>query len=226
MRVVKDSEVRKGEILDAAEALFQEKGYAKTTTEDILEQTGIARGTLYYHFKSKEAILSAMIDRQIDRREKEFRSVAEDESLSAVEKLVLVIKLQSSHGVLAQGLHEKENAQLHQKSFHRSLLRYAPILTQIVEQGIESGEFSTPYPRECVELMFCASQLHDPGVFQWTREERQQKVTSFFWLLEVALGLSPGAKARLYELAQLPQEDAESDRQAQIQSASSPTKTE
>ncbi|MCD8117756.1 MAG: TetR/AcrR family transcriptional regulator [Oscillospiraceae bacterium] len=203
MRITKDAEERKSEILDIAQRLFHEKGYVQTTIEDILRESGIARGTLYYHFKSKEDILSAMIDRQIDRLEQEFRCIAEDSALSAVEKLVRVIQLQSHSGMLAEGLHEKENAELHQKSFQRSLLRYTPVLTEIVEQGIESGEFSTPYPKESVELLFCASQLHDPGVFSWPQEERQQKKKAFFWMLEVTLGISPEAKERLYRLAGL-----------------------
>ena len=63
MRVVKEAAVRKNEILDAAEELFVTKGFDKTSTNDILERVGIARGTLYYHFKSKEEILNAMIER-------------------------------------------------------------------------------------------------------------------------------------------------------------------
>ena len=63
MRVVKEAAERRKEILDAAEQLFAAKGYDKTSTNDILEKVGIARGTLYYHFKSKEDILDAVIDR-------------------------------------------------------------------------------------------------------------------------------------------------------------------
>ena len=63
MRIVKEAEIRKNEILDTAEKLFISKGYEKTSTTDILNEIGIARGTLYYHFKSKEDILIAMIDR-------------------------------------------------------------------------------------------------------------------------------------------------------------------
>ncbi|MCD7824995.1 MAG: TetR/AcrR family transcriptional regulator [Clostridiaceae bacterium] len=203
MRVTKNAAVRKNEILDIAEVLFHEKGYAVTTIEDILKESGIAKGTLYYHFKSKEEILLAMINREIEQREQSMRQIAEEQSFSAVEKLVKVIQLLSHSGALAEGLHEKENAELHQKSFQRSLLRYAPVLTEIAEQGIESGEFSTPYPRECVELLFCASQLHDPGVFSWTQEERMQKKAAFFWMLEITLGVSPDAKERLYQLAGL-----------------------
>ena len=203
MRVIKDADVRKAEILDTAEKLFHEKGYAKATTEDILQMTGIARGTLYYHFKGKEEILLAIIDRKIDKHEKEFRALAEDTTLSAVEKLVQVIHLQSNSGVLAEGLHEKENAEFHQKSFQRSLLRYAPVLTEIVEQGIKSGEFSCAYPRESVEMLFCASQLFDPGVFAWSQEERQRKKEAFFCMLEVTLGISGDAKKQLYQIADI-----------------------
>ena len=63
MRVVKEAAIRKNEILDAAERLFVIKGFDATSTNDILTEVGIARGTLYYHFKSKEDILNAMIER-------------------------------------------------------------------------------------------------------------------------------------------------------------------
>ena len=65
----KEAEERKKEILDIAEELFTTKGYDNTSTTDILERVGIARGTLYYHFKSKEEILSVKIlFRQMSRR--------------------------------------------------------------------------------------------------------------------------------------------------------------
>lgn len=63
MRIVKEAEERKNEILDVAERLFGTKGFDNTSTNDILNEIGIARGTLYYHFKSKEDILDAMIER-------------------------------------------------------------------------------------------------------------------------------------------------------------------
>ncbi|MCD7903738.1 MAG: hypothetical protein LUF91_08340 [Oscillospiraceae bacterium] len=72
-----------------------------------------------------------------------------------------------------------------------------------MEQGNESGEFSCAYPRESVEMLFCASQLHDSGVFVWTQEERKRKIEAFFWLLEITLGISPAAKAQLYRLANI-----------------------
>ena len=71
MRTIKEAEVRKNEILDVAEKLFAVKGFDGTSTNEILEKTGIARGTLYYHFKSKEDILDGVIIRMIDQIEPE-----------------------------------------------------------------------------------------------------------------------------------------------------------
>ena len=63
MRIVKEAEERKNEILDEAAALFAKKGYDGTSIGDILEKVGVARGTLYYHFRSKEEILDALVER-------------------------------------------------------------------------------------------------------------------------------------------------------------------
>ena len=56
---------RREEILNAAHTLFTTKGFQPTTMEDILGVVGIAKGTLYYHFPSKEQILEALVLRTI-----------------------------------------------------------------------------------------------------------------------------------------------------------------
>ena len=50
MCVIKEAEERRNEILDVAQRLFTTKGFDNTSTNDILNEIGIARGTLYYHF--------------------------------------------------------------------------------------------------------------------------------------------------------------------------------
>ena len=47
------AEERKNLILDQAQRLFVERGFAATTVEDILNRAGIAKGTLYHHFSGK-----------------------------------------------------------------------------------------------------------------------------------------------------------------------------
>ena len=80
MRIIKDADVRKNEILDAAADLFNSDGFDGTTISAIIEKAGIARGTIYYHFKSKEDILDALID----RRNTEFLTAARQGSCQSL----------------------------------------------------------------------------------------------------------------------------------------------
>ena len=48
-------------ILDAAAALFAEKGYQSTTLQDIIDATGLSKGAVYHHFRSKEEIARKVV---------------------------------------------------------------------------------------------------------------------------------------------------------------------
>ncbi len=53
-------------IVDAADHLFYSRGYNQTSFSDISDETGIPRGNFYYYFKTKEDILSAVVDARVD----------------------------------------------------------------------------------------------------------------------------------------------------------------
>lgn len=59
-RVVKTAEERSAEILEAALHLFSDKGFHETTVDDIAQGAGVAKGTVYLYFPSKEHILLAL----------------------------------------------------------------------------------------------------------------------------------------------------------------------
>ena len=62
MRVTKEPEVRKQEILDTALKLFGENGYEKTSITDIAKAIGVAQGLCYRYFPSKEALFDSAIE--------------------------------------------------------------------------------------------------------------------------------------------------------------------
>ena len=66
-RISKPAPQRRAEILDTARRLFTTRGFQSTSVEDILTEVGIAKGTLYYHFSSKEEILRSLISRTTTR---------------------------------------------------------------------------------------------------------------------------------------------------------------
>ena len=53
----KVGQIRKNEILDAAKKVFLRKGFADTVMEDIINETSLSRGGVYYHYKNKVEIL-------------------------------------------------------------------------------------------------------------------------------------------------------------------------
>ncbi len=63
--VLTDPASAKGRLLNKAAALFREKGYERTTVRDLAAAVGIQSGSIFHHFKSKEAILKAVMEEVI-----------------------------------------------------------------------------------------------------------------------------------------------------------------
>jgi len=62
----KASDLRRHDLMDAGERTFVQKGFTSTTIEDITHKAGVAKGTFYLYFDSKEALLTALRDRFIE----------------------------------------------------------------------------------------------------------------------------------------------------------------
>ena len=54
---------------------------------------------------------------------------------------------------MIEQFHQPNNAEMHQKSLVQSIIHLSPVLTEVLEQGIEEGIFYTPYPQETIELL-------------------------------------------------------------------------
>ena len=198
MRVSKKPEERRNEILDAAEVLFSTKGYSKTTINDILDEVNIAKGTLYYYFKSKEEVMDAIVTRLIDMGVEAAKVIASDPNLKATEKMFQIIMAQNPDSTrkdqMIEQLHLANNAEMHQKSLVETVLRLTPVLTDVVEQGIQEGTFNTPYPKEAIEFLLVSSQfLLDARIFHWQQHEVMQKAIAFTSIIETTLGAEKGS---------------------------------
>lgn len=196
MRIVKDAEERRNEILDVAERLFCTKGFDNTSTNDILTEIGIARGTLYYHFKSKEDILDAMIERLTNQMVEKASVIALDESIPVLERLTgtmlsLNVDNELGHMVMEQ-VHRPQNALMHQKLEHMLLGRVNRLITRITEDGIRQGIMHTDYPAEAVEMLMTYSYTAFDSLNQYSEEE-QRKVMAFVYHAERILGMKAGA---------------------------------
>ena len=197
MRIVKEAEVRRNEILDAAEELFGSRGFDQTSTNDILERVGIARGTLYYHFRSKEEILDAMIARMADRLIAEAARVAGDRTMPLLERLpktVLALNVDSKLGnEVMQQVHRPQNALLHQKMEDRLLRGVIPLIALLVEDGVAQGCFRTDFPREAAEMIMVYAYTAFDGLVEQAEQARLRRIDGFIYNTERILGAGEGA---------------------------------
>lgn len=189
MRVVKEAEERKNEILDVAERLFGTKGFDSTSTTDILNEIGIARGTLYYHFKSKEEILDAMIDRMTNRLIEKAEAIAARKEISVLQRLtmmMLVLNVSDSnfHQELLEQVHKPQNALMHQKMERSLLAGINPMITALIKEGIEQGICQTDYPEEVAEMTFLYANTVFDDLMEHSEEERLKKIDAFIYNLE------------------------------------------
>lgn len=197
MRIVKEAEERKNEILDVAERLFHTKGFDNTSTNDILQEVGIARGTLYYHFQSKEEILDGVINRMIGQMLARAGALAKQKEIPVLQRLTLMIRALQVHegwgDALMEQIHKPQNALMHQKIQERLLSGMNPLLTELIEEGVAEGICHTDYPAEVAEMTFLYANIAFDSVMVQDREERERKAAAFIYNLERLLQMEQGS---------------------------------
>ena len=193
MRIVKEAEERRNEILDVAERLFGSKGFDGTSTTDILNEIGIARGTLYYHFKSKEDILDALIERMTGSLVAKASEIAGKKDVPVLQRLTQMMLALNVNGKLGQEImeqvHKPQNALMHQKMQQRLLAGVRPVIAALIEEGITQGICRTDYPAEVAEMTLLYSNTVFDDLAPLSVEERQRKIAAFIYNLERLLGM-------------------------------------
>ncbi|NMA11761.1 MAG: TetR/AcrR family transcriptional regulator [Chloroflexi bacterium] len=197
MRVVKPADERKNEILDVAEQLFIEKGFDNASTNDIINKIGIARGTLYYHFESKEEILDAIVERMRRKKIAQAAAIIADREIPLLERLtgsVLALNVDSGVGVevLAQ-MHKPQNALLHQKMQESVINGVVPLFTKLIEEGNTIGIFDTKYPEDAAEMIVIYSNTAFDELACLSSGQKEKKSRAFIYHTERILGAKEGS---------------------------------
>ena len=146
---------RKSQIINAAEDVFTKRGFDEARMDDIAEETGLSKGTLYLYFKSKDDLIIAILDRIFQREFQEFEKIdlstlsataAIDLFIEAVMKDVKLIlrMLPIAYQFLALAFRNT----VVQKALKVYLKHYMDIFIPIIQRGIDSGEFRQVDARE------------------------------------------------------------------------------
>ncbi len=157
----------KRKIFETSMKLFAEKGYDATSVEEITSVVGVAKGTLYYHFSSKEEIFNFLVDEGMKLLQNSItiKISQKDNSIDKLKSILLIqLKIMYKYEdfitiILSQMWgHDSRNVQCQQYVF-----KYLEIIEQIIKEGIERGEIINSDPETISAEIFsatCISMLY------------------------------------------------------------------
>ena len=134
----------KRKIFETSMKLFAEKGYDATSIEDITATVGVAKGTLYYHFSSKEEIFQFLVEEGVKllKNSIEIKTDKLTNSLDKIKAIVLIeikilVKYQNFITII---LSEIWGNSSRSKMCQNYVFEYIQMIQEIVEDGIKKGE--------------------------------------------------------------------------------------
>jgi hypothetical protein len=150
--------------------------------------------------------MDALIERYKIRLLAASREIAADKSIPIKERIVRVVMTMNlsdgSGREIMKHIHKPQNALMHQKLQKVIINTVTPILTGIIQEGIEQGQFSTPFPYECVEMILTYANVifSDDYIVDMSIEERSSRIKAFIFNVERLLGAESGSLAFLMQL--------------------------
>ena len=177
----KEPGVRRAELVAAAARLFAEQGVGDTAVSDIVRAAGVAQGTFYLYFDSKDAIVCAVAEELIGGMVARIEEVLAESGRSAVEKLeamalaLLEITDESYEIELMAVFHRPDNLAIHDRVNRSVGPRLMPHLAGIIEQGVAEGVFVAEDPEATAWFVFGALQGMEAG---FTDVERSREAVA------------------------------------------------
>ncbi len=196
-RVVKKPEVRRIEIIAIAEQLFEERGYANTSVEAIIQTVGIAKGTFYYYFKTKQDLLRACVEHIGSEIEALIISIIDLNNLTAMEKLQQIIrgpeKTKIVTSTVMKTIHTSENRELQEQLNIQMVEIIAPLIVKVLELGYKEGIFSKIASVESIQLILAGSAfVLESGLFEWSSKKEFALLQTVQTIFEFVVGAKPG----------------------------------
>ena len=142
-------EARRLALVDAALAVFSRVGYAAAKIDDVAEEAGVSKGTVYLYFDSKEQLFEGMVKAKMSPMRNNVASLAIDPDQSATDRLKQHLRFfytkvldtdrrQIMRLIMSEGPNFPHLAEF----YHANVLsRGQAMINSIIQQGIETGEF-------------------------------------------------------------------------------------
>ncbi|NOY98721.1 MAG: TetR/AcrR family transcriptional regulator [Chloroflexi bacterium] len=165
------SEERTEQILDAASEVFAEKGFHDARMDDIASEAELSKGALYLYFKSKDAIITALLDRLFQREMRDVRALqtAEGSARERLERLTDAVANDVQNWlriipVAYEFLGLIFRNKTVQKAFRQYMRTYLALITPIIQQGIDNGEFR---PSNAGDIAIAVGAIYEGTILLW-----------------------------------------------------------
>ncbi|MDL1899945.1 TetR/AcrR family transcriptional regulator [Anaerolineae bacterium CFX9] len=166
---VKDPEGTRSRILDAALDVFSQKGYHDTSVDEIVEQSGTSKGSVYFHFPNKQKLFLALVDKFANLLERRVTENIAQEAVGIRRVDIALRTVLDTFGkyrplarillVQAVGLgqlFEEKRMQVHR--------RFAALIRQYLDEAVAQGDIA-PVDTEVVSLAWMGAI--NEVVIQW-----------------------------------------------------------
>ncbi len=148
----------KRKIFETAMQLFADKGYEATSIEEITATVGVAKGTLYYHFSSKEEIFNFLVEEGMKLLKNSIQ-IKTDKVSSYIDKIraiiliqiKVIVKYESLITIILSQMWGKEERNKRSRQY---VFEYLNIVEKIVREGIEKGEIIDRDPEVIASEIF------------------------------------------------------------------------
>jgi AcrR family transcriptional regulator len=150
-------------IFQAAVQVFAESGFDQAKMDDIAQAAGVAKGTIYYHFKSKEELFVGLMNEGMTKLiDCAKRSIAVHESPAEQLKALLHAHVHFfiQNGKLAKLLlNEAFGTKERQRQFRAKIREYLNLIEEILQKGMETGELHLEHSQEMASAVFGAASV-------------------------------------------------------------------
>ena len=187
-------------ILDSLQKLLESKNLQTISVSEIAHTAGIGKGSIYYYFPSKDAILDALVERNYEKPLTTAKKLSLQTEIPPFTRMAMIFQacrnssseyLRSREG---KGTGAQEEAFLHQKYLNHLIPELKPVLAEIIRQGIDNGEISFVSPEALAEivLVVLAVKMHNT-LIPSTKEEIERTIAGLVALLEKGTDNPPGS---------------------------------
>jgi len=156
---------RRAQIIQAAMACFSRKGYTNTTMDDIVAESGLSKGTLYWYFNSKDDLFSSATAAFFEDFSQaalagmeQFETATEKLRIGARIMVDLTRKAEGLFGLFIEYWLQSEYREEGRRFWADMLVEYQATIVDIVEEGVRAGEFK---PVDAKALVWAIMAAYD-----------------------------------------------------------------